>query len=98
MLSDLFKNQKTHSLAGMQDKAYVYAPYDPTRLEAQEIERAFARTFSSDDGRKVLAHLQAMTFHKALGPQTANEQLRYMEGQRAMVANILRLIDRGRRG
>ncbi|MCB1563470.1 MAG: hypothetical protein KDJ75_07845 [Alphaproteobacteria bacterium] len=66
------------------------------KTEAREVEKAFARLFSSDDGRKVLAHLQVMTFQRALGPGTSDEQLRYLEGQRAMVASILRLIDRGR--
>ncbi len=33
---------------------------------------------------------------EALGPSSSDEQLRHMEGQRAMMATILRLIDRGR--
>lgn len=62
----------------------------------QDIERAFARVFSTDDGRAVLAHLQVMTFARAHGPDAPDQSLRYAEGQRALVANILRLIDRGR--
>ena len=50
-----------------------------------------------DDGQRVLAHLQVLTFQRALGPGVADEQLRYIEGQRSMVATILRLIDRGRK-
>ena len=66
------------------------------KLEQKEVERAFARLFTSDDGQKVLAWLQTMTFNRAQGSNTTEEQLRHVEGQRAMVATILRLIDRGR--
>lgn len=60
------------------------------------MERIFARCFSTDDGRMVLAHLQAMTFSRAYGPDAPDQSLRYAEGQRALVASILRLIDRGK--
>ncbi|MGQ0526462.1 MAG: Bbp19 family protein [Alphaproteobacteria bacterium] len=67
------------------------------RSPANDIERSFARLFSTDDGRKVLSHLQAVTFQRTLGPDCADQQLRYLEGQRSLVATILRLIDRGRK-
>lgn len=75
---------------------FVYTAPPPMRSEAREIERACARLFSSEDGRKVLGYLQEVTFQRALGISASDEQLRYMEGQRAMIATILRLIDRGR--
>lgn len=67
-----------------------------SRLEQREIERSFARVFSTDEGKKVLAWLQVMTFHRAAGAASTDEQLRYMEGQRGLVASILRMIDRGK--
>lgn len=67
-----------------------------SRLEQKDIERCFARCFSTEDGKKVLAWLQVMTFQKAAGFSTPEEQLRHMEGQRSLVANILRMIDRGK--
>ncbi|MGZ9109348.1 MAG: Bbp19 family protein [Micavibrio sp.] len=70
---------------------------DSQTLSQQDVERLFARCFSTDDGKKVLAHLQVMTFSRAYGPDASDQQLRYAEGQRALVANILRLIDRGRK-
>lgn len=76
----------------------TYQRINPDTLEQRDMERIFARLFSSDDGRKVLAYLQMLTFHRALGPLSSDMELRYLEGQRAMVATILRLIDRGRRG
>lgn len=67
-----------------------------SRLEQKEIERSFARVFSTDEGKKVLAWLQVMTFHRAAGASSSDEQLRYMEGQRGLVASVLRMIDRGK--
>ena len=65
-------------------------------MTPQDIDRLFARCFSTDDGKKVLAHLQAMTFARAHGPDASDMHLRYVEGQRALVANIMRMVDRGR--
>lgn len=69
---------------------------NPLNSSQQDIERVFARLFTTEDGQKVLAHLQVMTFSRAYGPDAPDQTLRYAEGQRALVANILRLIDRGR--
>jgi len=73
-----------------------YSPTDPNKMEQRDIEKSFARLFATDDGQKVLSHLQVLTFQRALGPSTSDEQLRFTEGQRSLVATILRLIDRGR--
>ena len=76
----------------------VYDAMEAVKADQQDIERAFARLFLTEDGLKVLSHLQVMSFHRAHGPSAPDEQLRYAEGQRAMVASILRLIDKGRNG
>ena len=67
-----------------------------SRMEQKDIERCFARLFSTDDGKKVLAWLQVMTFHRAASANSTDEQLRYMEGQRGLIASILRMVDRGK--
>ena len=85
----MFKKENHHS-------AYVYTAPPPMQGELQEIERACARLFSTDDGRRVLGYLQSITFQRALGPASPDEHLRYAEGQRALMATVLRLIDRGR--
>jgi hypothetical protein len=100
MLSDFLsflRADETLPALSLAEKGLVYSTPEPGRMEMSDIERSFARLFSSDDGQKVLAHLQVMTFQRALGPACPDEQLRYMEGQRAMVGTILRLIDRGRK-
>lgn len=80
------------------DSEMAFRGMNIERIEQRDMERIFARLFSSDDGRKALAYLQMITFQRALGAGAADSELRYMEGQRAMVGTILRLIDRGRQG
>ena len=73
-------------------------PYEmpaPSRHEVREIEKAFARLFSTNDGKIVLSYLHAVTFSRAAGIDATDFALRYMEGQRSLMAQILRLIERG---
>lgn len=67
-----------------------------TKSDQKTIERLFARLFTTEDGKKALAYLQNITFKRALGPDTSEYQLRYLEGQRSLVATILKIIERGR--
>ena len=83
-------------LAGVNDHHLVTQGVDVSKMEQEQIARAFTRTFASDDGRIVLSHLQALTFQRAFAASAPESDLRYAEGQRALVAQILRLIDRGR--
>ncbi len=83
------KNSETYTMQ-------VYSTPIPEKLEMREIEKSFARLFATEDGRKVLGHLQSITFQRALGALSPEEELRYAEGQRALMATVLRLIDRGR--
>lgn len=89
-----WKNRPITRLLSESEEGLSYSS-QLSKFEQREIERLFARLFLSEDGRKALAYLQVMTFQRALGATAPDEQLRYMEGQRAMVATILRLIDRG---
>ena len=63
----------------------------PQSMEREAVEKLYTRLFASEDGRQVLSHLQSLTFARAYGPDASNEQIRYSEGQRALVATILRL-------
>jgi len=60
------------------------------------IEKTFARIFLSDDGKKIIAHLQSLTFDRSLGAAASDSALRYLEGQRSMLALIFRIIEQGR--
>lgn len=55
-----------------------------------------ARTFSTDAGGRVLAHLRRLTRDRVLGPEASDAQLRHVEGQRALIAHVEGLIERGR--
>jgi hypothetical protein len=52
------------------NKGYVYTAPEPVKADLRDVEKSFARLFSSDDGRRVLSHLQAVTFCRALGPES----------------------------
>lgn len=64
--------------------------------EMPSVARAFARCFRNNDGDKVLAYLQKMTKGRVLPASADDAQLRYLEGQRALVTHIETLIERGR--
>lgn len=72
------------------------------RGDAPEADRslalAVARCFRGRDGEAVLSHLRAVTLERALGPGAGDAQLRHLEGQRQLVAHIIRLVARGRDG
>jgi hypothetical protein len=58
------------------------------RTAAQD---AFVRAFASDAGRQVLAYLRQATIERRLSPDTPAALLRFVEGQRSLVAQIERL-------
>jgi len=94
----LFNKDEEQLPIQAQAENLVYDAAKFERMEQKDIEKIFARLFSGDDGMKALSYLQTITFHRALGSQSSDFELRHLEGQRSMVATILRLIDRGRKG
>lgn len=94
----LFNREEKLPIEKALESEMAYQSLNIEKIEQRDMERVFARLFSSDDGRKALAYLQVMSFHRALGAHSSDAELRYLEGQRAMVGTILRLIDRGRQG
>lgn len=87
----LFKNKNQNkNTPEIIDISYI------SKIEQKNIKRVFARAFSTDDGKKVLAYLQYITFNRHYGAEVSNEQLRYAEGQRAIVHTILRFIEQGK--
>lgn len=65
-------------------------------MNTRDVEILYARLFSSEDGQKVLTHLQLANMQRSAGANVTEAQLRHNEGQRALVQNILRLVQRGR--
>lgn len=71
-------------------------PYRLNRKEGQDIERACARLFATEDGKNVLGWLQLQAFDRHYPADTPQEVLRFQDGQRALVALLLRMIARGK--
>ncbi len=68
---------------------------DGADAAALDIAVAFARCFSTGDGKRVLDHLRRMTLERSLGPGASDAVLRHVEGQRHLVAQILALVAQG---
>ena len=75
-------------------KSQYCLPY-PTRIEADELAKIYARVFTSDDGKKIMAHLNGIAFHRAAPSDAPDSVLRYMEGHRGLLARMVQLIERG---
>lgn len=82
-------------LPGQRNKPMFEMP-ESSRMERDDIAKAYARVFSSEDGKKVLSHLQSVAFMRAYSAESTDEQIRYAEGQRALVATMMRLVNSGR--
>ncbi len=63
--------------------------------DRQALAVAAARLFASADGRRVLAHLHALTYGRTPDPAIEAASLRHLEGQRWLVRHLLTLIERG---
>ncbi len=57
----------------------------------------FVKTFNTDAGKKVLAYLASITLNRYLPASATAEELRYLEGQRYLVAFIYNMIKKGMR-
>jgi hypothetical protein len=58
----------------------------------------FARLFRGADGERALAWLRGRTIERRLSPEASEASLRWLEGQRFLVATIEALARRGRDG
>lgn len=64
---------------------------DAAAAEPSALREAFVRAFAGDAGRQVLAHLRRATIERRLPPDASDALLRFVEGQRSLVAQIERL-------
>lgn len=62
-----------------------------------ELAQAFATCFRGRHGERVLEHLRALTLDRVLGPENPDSVLRYLEGQRHLVAYICAFVARASR-
>lgn len=56
---------------------------------------AFARLFGRPEAATVLGYLKKITQERTLPPTASDTELRFLEGQRALIACILSLIKQG---
>jgi len=61
----------------------------------KRINEAYAETFKSPAGRKVLEHLKSITINAVAGPEQSDAALRHLEGSRFIVGLISTLYQRG---
>ena len=64
----------------------------------QELEKQYARTFQTPNGRAVLQHLRKITIERSLGQNATDNELRWVEAQRAFVRQIENMIARATNG
>jgi len=64
-------------------------------FETDRTQRSFARCFNGTDGVAVVDHLRQTILDRRLGPRASDAELRFLEGQRSVVAHILSMIERG---
>lgn len=67
----------------------------PPQPEEDRLALSFARCFKGSDGAAVIGHLRHVILDRRLGPNASDAELRFLEGQRTVVAHILSMIDRG---
>ena len=82
-----------------------WAWFDVAPQETKDLERplginadllnAYAHTFRSEAGCRVLRHLRTITTHRVTGPDASDAFLRHLEGQRQLVKYIVSLAEHG---
>ena len=60
-----------------------------------ELARAVARIFADPDGQRLQRHLERSFLLRRLSPQASDAELRFVEGQRCLVAHLQALATRG---
>lgn len=70
-----------------------FEPSSAVADDETELVRACRTCFSTPAGQRVLDHLRAAFLDRRLGPNASDAELRHVEGQRSVVANLLRLTE-----
>ena len=63
-----------------------------------DVAKSFAKCFSTTDGRRVLAFLSSQTKERFLPATSTTNELWFLEGKRALLAQIEHLISKGKKG
>lgn len=68
----------------------------PADADDNELIRAYARCFKGVDGDLILKHLRQTILDRRLGPNASDAELRFLEGQRSVVAHVISMLERSR--
>ena len=102
MIRAFLKPLRTKNKKGIRDSRNEILPQKNRSIIKQsthkDISKSYARVFSTVEGQRVLDHLQLTTLYRAQSPDTPDAQIRHQEGQRFVVFQILRQVERGRSG
>lgn len=63
----------------------------------KQIQHAMVRLSHTSDGKMILEHLKSRTLNRTLAPDATNQELWYLEGQRALIAYLDNLIEQGKK-
>jgi hypothetical protein len=83
------------------ESGWTWLDQPPARAHGDDdllLARQAARLFATPDGEALLQHLKSMTLDRCLGPESGDNALRHLEGQRHLVLHLLALAARGRSG
>jgi hypothetical protein len=72
---------------------------EPTKSsddDGGQLSLSFARCFKGTDGALVLKHLRQTILDRRLGPKASDAELRFLEGQRSVIAHIISMLERSR--
>ncbi len=62
----------------------------------KEVIYALIRLSQTTDGKTVLTYLRKKVTHRILGPEATTQELWYLEGQRALIATMEKMIQQGK--
>ena len=69
-----------------------------SEVKTDEIAKSFAKCFASVDGKRVLNFLSSQTKERFLPATSTTNELWFLEGKRALLAQIEHLISKGKKG
>lgn len=74
-------------------------PFNEEKQQPKQVDETalcFARCFGSECGKKVLSYLFSVTKERVMGADCSSNELWFMEGKRALFAQIEHLINKGK--
>ncbi|NJN71290.1 MAG: hypothetical protein HC801_14155 [Nitrospira sp.] len=81
--------------AWFEEGSEVAKTEEPTPGAERDLLLAYARFLHTENGRRIMRHLKAITVDRVLGPDVSEAMLRHLEGQRQLVSYIEVLAERG---